>query len=392
MKTVCIIPARGGSKGLPLKNILSLNGKPLIAYTIENAKRSKIINRVIVSTDNKKIADISEEYGAEVIFRPREISDDSSPSELALLHVLEHLNLSEKYNPDLIVFLQCTSPLTLAEDIDGAIDLLIREKADCVLSASPFHHFLWKTSKNSNYIGINHDKTERNLRQEQTPQYLENGSIYVMRTEGFVKSEHRFFGKIALFIMPKERSIEIDDNTDFYIAESLLKLNDNNYRIDLIPEQISALVLDFDGVFTDNRVIIFENGQEAVICNRGDGMGLENLKNFNLPIMVLSKETNSVVKKRCNKLGLDFIQGSDNKLDTLKKWLKHISATPENAIYIGNDENDIPCLEFVGCPITVRDAHVKAKNASKITLKSKGGFGAIREISDLIIEKVKKNE
>ena len=119
-------------------------------------------------------------------------------------------------------------------------------------------------------------------------------------------------------------------------------------------------------------------------------MGLENLKNINLPIMVLSKETNSVVKSRCNKLGLDFIQGCDDKLDALKNWLKNISAEPGNTIYIGNDENDIPCLEFVGCPVTVRDAHINTINASKITLKSNGGYGAIREISDLIIEKVKK--
>lgn len=384
MEIIALIPARGGSKGIPFKNIRHLNGKPLIAHSIENAKKANNIDRIVVTTDDKKISAISEECGAEVIIRPKEFSNDQSPSELALLHAIEHMKTTENYFPDLIVFLQCTSPLTLPVDINSTIDILINENADCALSVSPFHHFLWEKTEEDTFIGINHNKNVRELRQNMKLQYLETGSIYVMRTKGFIKSKHRFFGKIAAYIMPKERCIEIDEEIDFHIAETLLKLEDNKNKLELFQNDISALVLDFDGVFTDNRVIVFQNGEEAVICNRGDGMGLEKLKKVNIPILVLSKENSPVVERRCTKLGLDYRKGVDDKLSALKKWLNDTSLTSENVVYLGNDENDIPCLEFVGFPITVKDAHIKAREVSKIILDSNGGYGAIRELCDII--------
>ncbi len=220
---LAVIPARGGSKGIPDKNIKMLVGKPLIAHTIDAAIHSNHINRVVVSTDSQEIQKISKAYGAEIIKRPSEISGDTASSESALLHALDYLEENEGYKPDLIVFLQCTSPLTLPEDIDSTIQVLMNEGADTALSVAPFHYFLWKRKEDGSVIGINHNKDVRQLRQEREDQYLENGAIYVMNAKGFKINKHRFFGKTAQYIMPKERSLEIDEPVDLRIAEVLIQ-------------------------------------------------------------------------------------------------------------------------------------------------------------------------
>jgi CMP-N-acetylneuraminic acid synthetase len=122
-----------------------------------------------------------------------------------------------------LVFLQCTSPLTLPEDINGTIKALVNEGADSALSVSPFHYFLWKKNPDGSAIGINHDKSQRLLRQEQDLQCIETGAVYAMKANGFKEAKHRFFGKTAFYIMPKERCLEIDDPVDFELAEFFLK-------------------------------------------------------------------------------------------------------------------------------------------------------------------------
>jgi CMP-N-acetylneuraminic acid synthetase len=218
-----IIPARGGSKGIPRKNVRILAGKPLIAHTIERALQARLVDRVLISTDDDEIAAISEQYGAEVIWRPGDISGDTASSESALLHAIEYLQETEGYRPALVVFMQCTSPLTLPEDIDGTVRTLMEENADSALAVTPFHFFLWRRDKGGDAVGINHDKQVRPLRQEREPQFLETGAVYVMRTQGFKSAKHRFFGKTAMYVMPPERCLEVDEPVDFRIAEALMR-------------------------------------------------------------------------------------------------------------------------------------------------------------------------
>jgi CMP-N-acetylneuraminic acid synthetase len=221
---IAIIPARGGSKSIPRKNSYPLSGKPLISYTLTAVFESQYITKTYVSTDDDEIAVISKSYGAEVIIRPPEISGDEASSESALLHVLTTLkNISEPL-PDLIVFLQCTSPLTLNIDINAAIERLIESDADTCFSATPSHAFIWQVESDGRVKGINHDQRYRQRRQEMEPQYRENGAIYVMKTDGFMKTGHRFFGKTVLSVMPPERSWDIDEPMDLVIVESIMKL------------------------------------------------------------------------------------------------------------------------------------------------------------------------
>ncbi len=219
MEIVAIIPARGGSKGIPRKNLRPLNGLPLVAHAILLAQKVQQVNRVIVSTDDEEIAEVARGNEAEVVLRPPEISGDSATAELALLHALESLEQAEAYRPDLVVFLQCTSPLTASDDVEGTISALLQEQADSALAVTSFHYFLWRRTGTGDAVGINHDKGCRPLRQEKETQFLETGAVYVMRTEGFRRARHRFFGKTVLHVIPRERCLEIDEPGDLAIAE-----------------------------------------------------------------------------------------------------------------------------------------------------------------------------
>lgn len=221
-EVLAIIPARGGSQGIPRKNVQPLGGKPLLAHTIDAAKEAKSITRIVVSTDDQEISSVAKSYGAEVIWRPDELSGSKSSSESALLHALEFLKKSENYTPELLVFLQCTSPFTSASDIDGAVQTLIENNADSVFAVTPFRSFIWEYDDIGNAVGINHDKSVRKLRQEQTNQFLETGAVYVLKLAGFLEAKHRFFGKTVMFTIPEERSVEIDEPIDLIIAEKVL--------------------------------------------------------------------------------------------------------------------------------------------------------------------------
>lgn len=222
MEVLAIIPARGGSKGIPRKNVRPLAGKPLIAHTINQARAAQTVTRVVVSTDDDEIASVSQEYGAEVVNRPAEISGDRASSEAALLHVLDELEKSENYIPELLVFLQCTSPLRLPADIDGGVQTLLSSGSDSLLGVTPFTLFLWRQEKDG-ANGINHDKHHRPMRQEMEPQFLETGVLYVMRTAGFRAARHRFFGKTELYVIPEKRCLDINQPLDFLIAETVMR-------------------------------------------------------------------------------------------------------------------------------------------------------------------------
>ena len=219
---IAIIPARGGSKGIPRKNVLPLAGKPLIVHSIDQAKASAHVKAVVVSTDDDEIDGVSERAGAMVVRRPGEISGDTASSESALIHAIGALRAQGLDLPELVVFLQCTSPVRRSGDIDGAIGRLIDEKADSLLSVSPNHHFLW-TEAGGQAQAVNYDYRNRPRRQDMAPQYIENGSIYVFRPQGLLDSGNRLSGKVALYKMDEEASIDIDSPLDMELAALILR-------------------------------------------------------------------------------------------------------------------------------------------------------------------------
>jgi YrbI family 3-deoxy-D-manno-octulosonate 8-phosphate phosphatase len=153
----------------------------------------------------------------------------------------------------------------------------------------------------------------------------------------------------------------------------------------LLPATIKAVIFDFDGVFTDNKVTVNEDGKESVTCDRSDGLGISFLRKSGLSLLVLSTEKNPVVIKRCEKMGIPCVQGVDDKKSFLLAWLSQHEIDCNDVIFVGNDLNDRECLKLVGCGVVVADAHEDVKKISKVILTKKGGNGAVRELCDMIL-------
>jgi YrbI family 3-deoxy-D-manno-octulosonate 8-phosphate phosphatase len=380
---LAIIPARGGSKGIPRKNVRPIVGKPLLGWTIEAARGSNRVNRVAVSTDDPEIAAVARHFGAEVIDRPPEISDDTASSESALLHALDHLRDVEGYEPDLVVFLQATSPFRRPDDIQAAIEKLEHEEADSLFSACPAHGFVWRLHQ-GRLQPLSYDYRCRPRRQDIGEDFVENGSIYVFRPRILREFNNRLGGKVSVYCMDPLDSFQIDEAGDFERMERLATLRDDRkLRADLAV--VSLLVLDFDGVMTDNRVLVSQDGTEAVWCHRGDGWGIARLKERGVRIAVISTETNPVVGARCRKLGLHVVQACDDKLSALRELAGSLGLGPEQIAYVGNDLNDLDCLRWVGFPITVADAVPELRPLARFTTTQTGGHGAVREVADWLI-------
>lgn len=218
---MAVIPARGGSKGIPRKNVRLLAGKPLIVHTIEQAMQSGWVTETIVSTDDEEIASVSKAAGAAVVTRPVDISGDEVSSEKALIHAIQSIERLGRPIPDLTVFLQCTSPVRRPGDIDAAVTTLLEKGADSLLSVSPSHRFLW-TNDGGDAKSINYDFRNRPRRQDMSPQYVENGSIYVFRTQALLDSGNRLSGKVAIYPMDEAASVDIDSMLDMQLAELIL--------------------------------------------------------------------------------------------------------------------------------------------------------------------------
>jgi CMP-N,N'-diacetyllegionaminic acid synthase len=222
---IAVIPARGGSKRVPRKNLLLLRGKPLLAYSIEHAKRSRLVDRIIVSTDDDEIADVAIQYDAEVIKRPPELSGDTASSETALLHVVDWLAEKEKYEPDILVFLQCTSPLRNENDIDNAIGVFLENNADSLFSACRFNKYIWRVC-NGAASPINYDYRHRWREQDFPHQVLENGSIFVFKTSILKELGNRLGGKIVVYEMDELSSIQIDSNEDIMLCKCIMDMRE----------------------------------------------------------------------------------------------------------------------------------------------------------------------
>ena len=218
--TVAIIPARGGSKGIPNKNIIDFCGKPLIAWTILQCLSSKYITDVWVSSDSQEILDISEKYGAKGIHRPADISGDFASSESAWSHALDVLTINNDI--DLVFAPQVTSPIRETKDIDNAIEQIIKSNADSLLSVVEIEDFfIWQEKENGNPNSENYDYKNRKPRQEIEKKYLENGSFYIFKPT-LMKKKNRLGGKVLLFKMDKHKMFQIDTTEDIMLSKIIM--------------------------------------------------------------------------------------------------------------------------------------------------------------------------
>ncbi|MEW2165386.1 N-acylneuraminate cytidylyltransferase [Streptomyces sp. NPDC007084] len=420
-RVLAVIPARGGSKGVPAKNLLPVGGVPLVARAVRECRSARLVTDVVVSTDDQAIAAAARQAGAEVVLRPAAIAGDTATSEAAVLHAMDAHEALHGSPVDVVLLVQCTSPFIIREDVDGVVNAILADGADTALTVAPFHGFVWRDADDepaapvaadgaretvegareaveggtatlvagpavSGGYGVNHDKSFRPRRQDRPQDLLETGAVYAMEATGFRVARHRFFGRTELVRTDPARVLEIDDPHDLARARALAPLFDAN-RPGSLPtaDDIDAVVLDFDGTQTDDRVLIDSDGREFVSVHRGDGLGIAALRRSGLTMLILSTEQNPVVAARARKLKIPVLHGIDRKDLALKQWCEEQGIAPERVLYVGNDVNDLPCFALVGWPVAVASAHDVVRGAARAVTTVPGGDGAIREIASWIL-------
>ena len=400
---LALIPARGGSKGIPRKNIRNFAGYPLIAWSIAAGSQAHTVNRVIVSTDDEEISAVAREYGAEVPFmRPPELAQDRTTDLPVFEHALKWLEDIEAYKPDIVIQLRPTSPIRPKDCIDGAVKTLMEHsEADCVrgvVTAGQNPYKMWRFN--------GYDKPMRPLlevegvtepynapRQILPPVYWQTGHIDVIRTSTITR-RHSLTGNVIYpHVIDSRYTVDIDTLSDWAKYEALVyhggldMVTPNNKSRRGMPKKIELIICDFDGVITDNKVWTDQDGNETIAAYRSDSIRIHELREKGMDVMILSSEPNQVVQARAKKMGVESIQGVglQDKGRVMREVLAQKNIPAENVVYIGNDFNDLPCFEVAGWSVAVADAYPEVIRAADHVLETAGGHGALRELCDLIL-------
>ena len=404
IEVLAIIPARGGSKSIPRKNIQWLSGHPLIAYSIAAGLQAQRVSRVVVSTDDEEIAEISRSYGAEIPFlRPASLAQDETVDLPVFKQALEWLRENESYQPEVVVQLRPTSPLRPPDCVDRAIEILLdNADADSVRGVIPSGrnpYKMWRISPEGNLQPLLVDVFDEpyNMPRQQLPQtYWQTGHVDAIRASTILEKGSMSGGNILPLILDHRYAIDIDTTKDHQQAQWILGHSDlplirPGRQARTLPADVDLVVFDFDGVMTDNRVWVDADGRELVSANRSDGWGVARLREAGVQIMVLSTETDPVVTARCRKLGIEVVQGVEEKAKALREFLESRGIESQRTIYLGNDINDVVCFPIVACALVVADAHPEAKAQADIILTKRGGHGAVRELCDLILNNLEES-
>lgn len=386
MKVAAIILARGGSVSIVNKNLQSIAGYTLVERAIRSCKSISDVDEVYVSTDSYEIGNLSEAAGAILISRPTELSTSQSSSEQAILHFLEFLHEGDKVVPEIVVFVQCTSPFIQSEELQQAIKTYKLNPEGTLFSVIKSHDFQWQLLENK-LIPLSPGSNPRLLRQDLPAVFQETGAFYIFRSQDIASSKSRFNEPLKVYESNYWTKFQIDNADDLLVARAIAPWAGSISKFD--PFQV--LVTDFDGVHTDNTARLDESGVESVEISRADGLGIEMLKKRGIKVLIISKEKNKVVMMRAKKLGIECIQACENKKEALETWAKENMVSMSNILFVGNDLNDFEVMQSVGQAVAVNDATAEIINIAKFVLKAPGGRHAIREICDLVIDEMDKS-
>jgi YrbI family 3-deoxy-D-manno-octulosonate 8-phosphate phosphatase len=405
-EVLAIIPARGGSKSILRKNAQNFVGHPLLAYSIAAGLQAKSVSRVIVSTDDESIAEIARQYGAEAPFlRPAEFAQDETLDLPVFQHALNWLAEEEGYRPDVIVQLRPTSPLRPRDLVDRAVEKLLKHAdADSVRGVVPAGQNPYKMWRFAGQEAMQPLLKAKGIaepynapRQKLPLTYWQTGHIDAVRARTITKKSSMSGEVIWPVLIDPRYTVDIDTMNDWRRAEWLA----TSGELDLVwpgkaprpmPKKVKLLIMDFDGVMSDNRVWIDEAGKESIAANRSDGLGMEMLLKTEVKAVVLSKEENPVVARRCEKMGIPYKKGVDDKGKAVQELFVEFKVTAGESVFVGNDTNDLPCFPLVGCAFAVADSHPEVLRQADNVLDNKGGYGAVREVCDLILANNSRGE
>ncbi|XP_051494361.1 N-acylneuraminate cytidylyltransferase [Apus apus] len=380
-----LVLARGGSKGIPLKNIKLLAGVPLIGWVLRAASDAGVFHSIWVSTDHDEIEKVAKQFGAQVHRRSPEVSQDSSTSLEAIREFLNH-----HHEVDIVGNIQATSPCLHPSDLIKVADLIQKEGFDSVFSVVRRHQFRWsevKKGENKMTEPQNLNPAKRYRRQDWPGELYENGSFYFAKRH-LIEKGYLQGGKMAYYEMRAEHSVDIDIDIDWPIAEQRV-LSFGYFGKEPLKE-VKLLVCSVDGCLTNGRIYVTEDQKEMVSYDYRDIVGIDLLKKRGIQVRLISERDCSKTLSAM-KLGCIAKVSATNKLQVLEDWQKDMGLSWKEVAYLGNEESDVECLKKAGMSGVPADACAVAQKAAGYICKSSGGCGAVREFAEhifLLLEKV----
>jgi YrbI family 3-deoxy-D-manno-octulosonate 8-phosphate phosphatase len=383
-KYTVVIPVRGGSKSIPLKNIKPMAGRPLLFWSLDAANECNAIDRIYVSTDSSEIRQAVDKYIGEIGGSDRIICFDRDPKTATDTASTESVldDFSDKIDYEYLMLMQATSPLITSKDLEEGIRKYELESRDSLLSVVRQKRFIWE-EKGQQFQPVNYDFLNRPRRQEFEGYYVENGAFYITSKECYQRSNCRISGNIGIYEMDEQTYYEIDEPSDWDIIENLLR---RQMRKQIPSKKIKLFVTDCDGVMTDGGMYYSEKGDEMKKFNTIDGKGIELLRNKGIKTCIITGEDSQIVLDRAAKLRIDFtFKGVEDKLTVLSTLVETLGITLDQVAYLGDDINDIDCIQAVGYGFAVPNARDDVKMIADFVLSTLGGKGAIREAAEMIV-------
>ena len=374
-KIVALVPLRGGSKRIPRKNIKVMAGKPLAYWACAAAKACQHISDIYVSTDDDEIARTVESFdlGVRVLARPKALAADDATTDDVILHFMSLVDF------DVVATLQATCPLVTGKDLTSGIEQFLLDGDDSLLTGVRVRRFFWTIDG----LPLNYDPLRRPFSQNFEGSIMENGAFYLTKREALQTYRNRLGGKIGIFEMAEESATDIDVPADWETVARQFSERRNGLASQ--AKNIKIIMSDFDGVWTDNKVYAIGETHEAVCCSKADSLALDIFRSrFDLPVLVISKETNEVVSARCSKLGLKALLSVDNKQGAVERELGTRGLSWAEVCYIGNDMNDLACMASAGLSLCPADSAFEVKSQADYILSHSGGNGAVREMFELL--------
>ncbi|MBP9101660.1 MAG: acylneuraminate cytidylyltransferase [Nitrosomonas sp.] len=379
MRWVAFMPLRANSKSIIDKNMRDIAGRPLFAWSLEQAIASQCFDEIYVATDSARIRKkVLDEFSSsvKVLDRSAVTCSDTASTESAMLEFKQRVSF------DVLCLIQATSPLTQAHDFIAAKRKFLHENLDSLLTAVRSKRFFWTEAA----VPINYDPGKRPRRQDFSGCLMENGAFYLTAAKLLEELGSRLGGRIGIHEMAPETAVEIDDDTDWMIVEQLL-LRQQLKSAGENAKQVKALILDVDGTLTDGGMYYGPDGEALKKFNTRDAHGLQLLREQGIGICVMSSENSPAVAARMRKLWIEeYYPGVGDKFLLLRELAQRWGIALQDMAYIGDDLSDLACLENVGFACCPADAVPQVLRKAQYCCAHSGGQGAVREVCDFILK------
>lgn len=384
MRAAVVISTDPSRPGLGAAQFVA--GKPLIVRAIDAVRSCRWADVICVVSTEPEVLDLAHRAGAATVAgiagHAEDVRSDHPAAVPLIQHALGSIRPVGDAMPEHVLWVSPSFPLVEPEDWEGAIDSVRETDIGWTFSAVEPGGAVWSQPT---VDGAAAPVAAARGSQTSGRLLIDAAAFYAFRTDA-ISRDGPLFNAALPRVLARERALEVRTQADVQAAEYILRARERDRAVRQIPRPLGAIVFDFDGVFTDNRVVVFQDGREAAVCDRADGWGLGQLKKkLTAPILVLSTERNPIVRARCEKLRLECINDVPDKLPVLREWLANKQIDPAAVVYVGNDVNDLSCMSEVGCPVAVADAYPQVKAVARIVLSAAGGKGAVRELTELVV-------